>query len=425
MYNLFQVTQTLRSLPVTPYMRGYAPHIAMVSAIAIIGWLLYSHQTTTQNNYYTTTIDEEVCQLRQGHIETACNNNNYITIEISTQNEQQNTSNILTADNITSNTVGKSVEELPTVLDTLVNTISYLKYWLGAGLLMLITAIPWDHSSLVVQVSVDVVFISFMVITTVTMMTFVYTLLKVASSAIDQVLEWVVAPLINIFFDIITNTFVVILTAFFFIEAKLQHTPRLTRVYHQPKSAENVADDDVIDFGHHVPVENDEQSVLHNFRAKPLELSEAEIKEDVDLVQQAWNNQYNNDAGLPPKKKKLQINENKNDIQDIAGREEAEVSIDFLESIRHLIPQLQQAAPAKFEKDSPLELLVRKCNAFHLLDDIFRLEEELHALKKQVKKEKRLEKLEKKLQSDLVGWDVPQGRSRRIRKQRVIFSPTA
>ena len=90
MYNLFQVTQTLRSLrglvtdTVTPYMRGNATHFAMVYA-TIIGWLLYSHRTTATTNNYTTTIDEEVCQLRQGHIETTCNNN-YITIKISTQN---------------------------------------------------------------------------------------------------------------------------------------------------------------------------------------------------------------------------------------------------------------------------------------------------------------------------------------------------
>jgi len=288
---------------------------------------------------------------------------------------------------------------------------------LSAGLLVVVIfAIPWNHSSVVVQQLVDVLIASLMIITAIKMITFVYTLLKVASSAFDQVLEWVVAPLINIFFDIITSTFVVVLTAFFFIEAKLHH--------HQLMSKFNAADDDDLDFGHHVPVENDEQPILRNYRAHPQDLSEAEIKEDVDLVQQAWYQVYN-DANLPVKKKKLQINENKNDIQDIAGREEAEVSIDFFESFRHLIPQLQQAAPAKFEKGSPVELLVRKCNAFHLLDDIFRLEEELRALEKQVKKEKRLEKLKKKLQSDLVGWDVPQGRSRRIREQRVIFSPAA
>ena len=165
MYNLFQVTQTLRSLrglvtvTVTP-LRGYATHFAIAYAIVIIGWLLYSHRTTTTTNNYTTTIDEAVCQLRQGHIETT-NNNNYITIKISTQNyEHQNTSNILTADNITSNTVIKSVEELlvanikssvadvtSTVLDSSVNKrsnnnneqgIGYL-YWLG-GLLM-----GYDH----------------------------------------------------------------------------------------------------------------------------------------------------------------------------------------------------------------------------------------------------------------------------------------
>ena len=282
--------------------------------------------------------------------------------------------------------------------------------------MVMIFATPWDHSSVVVQQSVDVLIISLMFITTVTTMIFVYSLLKVASSAIDQVLEWAVAPLINIFYDIITNTFVVVLTAFFYIEAKLQH---------QLKSNFNTTADDDLDFGQvgEAPIEDDEQPNLRNFRAHPQDLSDAEIKEDVDLVQQAWYQVYN-DANAPPKEKKLKINENKNDFQDIAGREEAEVSIDFFESFRHLISQLQQAAPAKFEKGSHLELLVRKCNAFHLLDDIFLLEEELRALERQVKKEKRLEKLEKKLQSDLVGWDVPQGRSRRIRKQRVIFSPT-
>lgn len=53
MNNLFQVTQTLRSLrelvtvTVTPYMRIYATHIAIAYTIAIVGWLLYSHQTNT------------------------------------------------------------------------------------------------------------------------------------------------------------------------------------------------------------------------------------------------------------------------------------------------------------------------------------------------------------------------------------------
>lgn len=674
MYNkLFQVIQTLRSLSglvtatVTPYMRAYATHIAMVYAIAVVGWLLYSHRTTPTSND-NSTIDEEVCQWRQGHIESTCTNN-YITTEIK-QNEHLNTSNILTADNITSNTVTKSVEEgnigylywlggflmvmitsipwdhssvvIHTLIDTLcisimiITTFKMMKLvytllkgaarvmfewivvatplitdffgittntfamaitgflvvmslnwessitcqssqalvlavyihiiisivhimvsivykvlsltstfvgcaargiihatanmafglvvWFGSGvvtllrirelsaglLMVVIFAIPWDHSSVVVQQLVDVLIASLMIITVVKTITLVRALLKVASSAIDQVLEWVVVAFewfgtcimtllrihirhvqvdtrdaihlipqdqqdlawsidttaqwnyfqrvyIHLFLnswdeerengllhpDLCNildqmekwedieeiNNFLSlyeILCSDEVKEAKAQHTSKLTRVHHQLKSKFNATDDDDLDFGQvdEAPVEDDEQPTLRNYRAHPQDLSEDEIKEDVDLVQQAWYQLYN-DANLPVKEKKLQINESKNDIQDIAGREEAEVSIDFFESFRHLISQLQQAAPAKFEKGSPLELLVRKCNAFHLLDDIFRLEEELRALEKQVKKEKRLEKLEKKLQSDLVGWDVPQGRSRRIRKQRVIFSPAA
>jgi len=646
-------------------MRGYATHFAIAYALAIIGWLFYSHHTTPTSND-NSTIDEEVCQLRQGHLETT-SNNNYIKTEIK-QNEHLNTSNILTADNNTSNTVTKSVEE---------GNIGYL-YWLGGLLMVMITTIPWDHSSPAIQTLIDTLCISGMIITFIKMMVLVYTLLKGAAWVIDQLFEWMVAPLINNFFGIIsTNAFAMAITGFLVVmsldwessitcqssqalklavyihilvsivykilllsstimgcaargivqatanmafglvvfcgwfasgvvtvlrirelsagllvvvifaipwdhssvvvqqlvdvliaslmiitvvkmitfvyillkvassaidqvlewvvvafewfgtcimtllcihirhvqvdnrdaihlipqdqqdlawsidttakwnyfqrvyihlflngwdeerengllhpdlcnildqmekwedieeinnflslyeilcsdevkEAKVQHTSKLTRVHHQLKSNFNATDDDDLDFGQvdEAPIEDDEQPILRNYRAHPQDLSEAEIKEDVDLVQQAWYQAYN-DANLPVKKKKLKINENRNDIQDIAGREEAEVSIDFFESFRHLIPQLQQAAPAKFEKGSPLDLLVRKCNAFHLLDDIFRLEEELRALEKQVKKEKRLEKLEKKLQSDLVGWDVPQGRSRRIRKQRVIFSPTA
>ena len=680
MYNLFQVNQTLLSLhglvtaTVTPFMRVYATYFAMVYA-TIIGWLLYSHRTTAPTSNDNSTIDEEVCKLRQGHIESTCNNN-VITTEIN-QNKHQNTSNILTADNITSNTVIKSVEE---------GNICYLKYWAGF-LMVIITSIPWDHSSIAIHTLIDTLCISIMTITTFKMMKLVYTLLKGAARVIDQVFNWFVAPHTNFFFGI-TNTFTVIVTAFLVVmaldwnssvtsqssqalmlavyihilifivhitasilisivcklvsststfvgcaargiiqtttnmafglvavcgwfasgvvtllrirelgagllvvmitaipwdhssvviqqsidvliaslmiitvvkmitlvrallkvassaidqvlewvvvafewfgtcvitllririrhvqvdtrdtihlipqdqqdlawsidttaqwnyfqrvyihlflngwdeerengllhpdlcnildqmekwedieeinnflalyeilcsdevkEAKAQHTSKLTRVHHQLKSKFNAADYDDLDFGQvdEAPVDVVDRPTLRNYRAHPQDLSDAEIKEDVDLVQQAWYQVYN-DAGLPLKKKKLQINENKNDFQDIAGREEAEVSIDFLESFRHLISQLQQAAPAKFLKGSPLELLVRRCNAFHLLDDIFRLEEELRALEKQVKKEKRLEKLEKKLQSDLVGWDVPQGRSRRIRKQRVIFSPAA
>ena len=203
MYNkLFQVTQTLRSLrglvtaTVTPnVMRGYATHFAIAYALAIIGWLFYSHRTTPTSND-NSTIDEEVCKLRQGHIESTCNNN-FITTEIN-QNEHQNTSNILTADNITSNTVTKSVEE---------GNNGYL-YWLGGFLMVMITAIPWDHSSIAIHTLIDTLCISTMIITTFKMMKLVYTL-------INQVFKWIVAPLINNFFGIIaTNTFVMAITGF-------------------------------------------------------------------------------------------------------------------------------------------------------------------------------------------------------------------
>ena len=102
---------------------------------------------------------------------------------------------------------------------------------LGAGFLVVtITAFPWDHSSVVIQQLVKALIASLMIITAVKMIVLIYSLLKVASLAVDQVLEWVVAPLINNFFGTITNTFVVVLTAFFFIEAKLQHI-----VHHQSK----------------------------------------------------------------------------------------------------------------------------------------------------------------------------------------------
>ena len=189
------------TITVTPnVMRGYATHIAMLYAIVTIGWLLHSHPAPTSNDI--STIDEEVCKLRQGHIESTCNNN-FITTEIN-QNEHQNTPNILTADNITSNTVTKSVEEA---------NIGSIKYWAGF-LMFMITTIPWDHSSVVIHTLIDALCISIMIITTFKMMKLVYTLLKGAARVIGHLFEWIVAPLINNFFGIATNTFVVAITGF-------------------------------------------------------------------------------------------------------------------------------------------------------------------------------------------------------------------